>query len=524
VIHDDDGRIDTTVSWQQGGLPRSDVEMASVTGQMMLAAGCPVLHGEQSSRWYMWDGSGRYAPQSVTFALDMSQRLAEWHWHAVEDTWSRVREQIAEMPEGERPRVHTAAVKNWAAHKSYRKRLHDDAGQKAIRSALAGRLPVDDNRMDAGTGRIVVDNGVIDIAQVLRDGYVALLPHDPDELVSRRMGKGVRWDPAARCPAFERFTHDSVPDPLQRAWLLWRTACTLFGRMPRKGFLNLIGETNSGKSTYTELIAWLAGSYAKTVPVETFLAKHASDAGFRQHELMGSRFVYTHEPNPGALYDVAMMKAITGRDRQSTAAKFQAYIEWFPQCTPFIGSNNPIRFKTEDDAMMGRQEAVLFQRGYERPDEDLLDHLKAERDGILTTLVEQIIWESRLGHVPALPDSIVSLRERMADDTEDALAFITEWLGEGRLHEVDKHTYPVYKCAPIAALYTHYRYWCEDNGTRPVPKRTFSAIVSRRYPRQKSGQWVFTGLAVTSSALRPKRQADQADQADQQCRWSGTQL
>lgn len=496
VIHDGDGCIDTTVTWQQGGLPRSDVEMASVTGQMMLAAGCPIRYGAQSKTWYMWDGSGRYAVQDAEFAGAMTRRVARWHADAVRDTWSRVREQIAEMPQQDRPGVLKLAEKNWALHRAYAKRLFDDAGQKAIRSQAGEALLLDETRMDKGTGRIVVDNGVIDLEQVLADGYVRLLPHDPADLVSKRMGEGLAWDPQARCPAFERFTREAVRDEDMRWWLLWRTACTLFGRVSRKGFVNLIGARDSGKSTFTRLIDYIAGDYARSVQVETFLAKHSGDQGFRQHELMGARFVHTHEPNQSAVYDVAFMKTITGSDRQATRTLNQGFIRWFPQCTPFIGSNSPIRFNTADDAMMSRLESVLFERGYDKPDDRLSERLRAEANGILRLLVSCIEHEAR-GGMPDMPLSMIALREQMAEATEDALEFVTEWIGEGRLR-TDSQV-PAYKCVQVGSLYGHYRYWCEDAGVKPVGRKMFAAIVGRKYARSQSGgSWHFMGLVASA--------------------------
>jgi P4 family phage/plasmid primase-like protien len=493
VFHDENGAVDTTVTWQPGGLPRSDVELAMTVAGMSEAAGCPLLYGAQSHTWYALDGSGRYAPQDAVFASAMTRRIALWHAQATADVLAAVRAEIAAMPPEFRARAEKAAERNWAPHRSYRKRLWDDAGQHAIASQLAAAFACDESGMDAGTGRIIVDNGVIDADQVLADGYVRLLPHDSSDLVSRRTGAGVRWDPQARCDAFERFTRESVRDEEQRDWLLWRTACALFGRMPRKGFVNVIGARDSGKSTYTSVIDHIAGDYARSVPVETFLSKHAGDQGFRQHELMGVRFVHTHEPNASALYDVAFMKTLTGRDRQRTRTMYQRYISWFPQCTPFIGSNNPIRFSTADDAMVTRLEAVLFERGYDRPDDFLLARLQGEASGILRLLVSYIERESRQG-TPELPATMIALRERMAEATEDALEFVAEWLADGRLRAEDDA--PAYRCARVGALYQHYRYWCEEAGVKPVGRKTFAAVIGRKYPRSQSGGfWHFTGLA-----------------------------
>jgi putative DNA primase/helicase len=320
---------------------------------------------------------------------------------------------------------------------------------------------------------------------------VRLLAHDSRDLVSKRMLPGLAWEPDARCPAFERFLETSVADTDQRWWLCWRTCAALFGIRPRQGFLNLIGETNSGKTTFINLIALIAGDYGRSVPVDTFLNKKNGDQ-FSKHLLKGARFVHTQEPDEHQLYDVGFMKLLTGDDSVTTRTLFEKYVTWFPQCTPFIGSNSPIRFNTADAAMMGRLESVRFRRGYETADPHLASRLRRELPGILAYLMRHVTRE-----IPPLPVSVVTEREAMAVQTEDALDFINEYLENGLLREVGAD-YPAYHCIVRSKLYDAYRFhWCEANGTRPVNMRTFVGIVDRKYPKAHSGQRVFTGLAQT---------------------------
>jgi hypothetical protein len=83
----------------------------------------------------------------------------------------------------------------------------------------------------------------------------------------------------------------------------------------------------------------------------------------------------------------------------------------------------------------------------------------------------------------------------MAVTVEDALEFVAEWLREGRLREDTK--LPLYRCAQVHPLYQHYRYWCEEAGVRPCGRKTFSAIVGRKYKAIRSGgSWHFAGLVT----------------------------
>jgi len=494
IWHDRDGAIDLEATSGLAGYPASDVDCAASVRLMLESAGTALLHGAQTGRWYLWDGT-RYARQDEDFASRMATQAANWLWTAMRDVAACQQLEIARLPQDQQKAAADAAKARWRKQLALRSRVRDSAGYEALLRQLARACTQDESAMDAGTGEIVLGNGRVSIAQVLRDGYVRLIPHERSSLVTRRAAPGLAWDPQARAPWFSRFLATSVADPEQRFWLMWRTASALFGRMPRKGFVNLIGERDSGKSTFTKVISLLAGDYATSVPPETFLARHTGDAGFRQAELRGARFTCSHEPSPGARYDESLMKTLTGRDRQRTAGKYEKPVEWTPQLTIFIGSNSPVRFASSDEAFMSRQEVVRFAAGYELAVEDIDAILARELPGILVMLMDTLLWEAANRGKPELPQSAVDERERMAEETEDALEFVREWTETGLLTEKDD--VPAYRCATVVRMYQWYRSWCEDAGVRPLGRKTFAAVVGRRYPRARSGGvWHFTGLVA----------------------------
>jgi P4 family phage/plasmid primase-like protien len=484
-----------------GWLPASDVHSAIRLRQMFEAAGTPVILSRQTGTWYRWDGS-RYRPEKGTFAERQVVLFALNYEQAVTRVCEEIKRRTlirlgADVAEKDREKATDEELKKAGPHKAYLNHLLSESGQRAVAAQLGRVMAVDDSLLDAGTGEIVTGNGRISYEAILKIRNVELLPHDPARLVTRRTGDGVSYDPAAQCPVFCEFVATSVADVAQRDWLLWRTANALFGRMPRKGFVNLIGERDSGKSTFAALMHRLGGDYVITVQVKTFTVRGSGDSGFLDAELRGARMVFAHEPKPGARYDDGFMKAITGRDHQRTAGKWEKPVEWFPQCTPFIASNQPIRFASSDEAFMDRQEAIRFARGYEKPDPDVLDKMTRELPGILSLLLWYAIREAHNGP-PPLPASMVAERERLADETEDALRFVSEQIEEGRLAE--QPGLPVSSYVPVQWLFDSYQFWAEhierEQRTKVLGRKTFSSIVGRRYPTQKSGVYRFTGLVA----------------------------
>ncbi|HUY52665.1 MAG TPA: DUF5906 domain-containing protein [Streptosporangiaceae bacterium] len=490
-------------------MPVSDLAAVRLLEQMHEDGGWPIICGAQSGTWYRHDGAV-YAAQPAGFAAG----LAEWLAGMYELAMKRVRQRVSAAVARKHPDLALAAARDkteakdelagkeaeemekWKAQAAYKTRLWSENGQAALIRQLGRTCGVDEEQLNTETGEIVLDNGRISYKAIIASrGRIDLLPNSPERLVTKRAGAGLAYDPSATCPAFERFLETSVADRAQREWLLWRTACALFGEMPRKGFVNLIGESDSGKSIFARLMQRLGGGYAITVPVQTFLAKHVSDSGFRADALRGARMVYSQEPEPMGRYDTGYMKDLTGRDPQRTGDKYVKASQWTPQCTPFIGSNNPIRFATSDEAFMGRQEVIRFARGYDQMDELLPERLNAELPGILALLVSCIARQAWYG-MPPLPASMIAEREHLADETEDALQCVEEMIDLGSLAKAAADSVSVRQCVKVDYLYSAYRMWCESTeGIRqPLGRKTFSAIVGRRYPVKKSDGYRFTGL------------------------------
>jgi hypothetical protein len=508
----DGGGINLAESRQR--LPASDLAAAVRVGQMHADDGHPVRCGQQTGRWLRWDGSV-YAPQETTFGIDLAKRMAVDYLTALRNVGEAInmkalREAQAAGKGADEAKEMAEAEKkaDWGLHRKYREHLWSERGQAALIRQLARTWAVDESQLDTGVGEIIVDSGRISYAQILADGEVKPLEHDPARLVTLRMGAGVDYDPAAKCPVFDQFLATSVADTAQRDWLLWRAANALFGRFPRKGLVNPIGEHDSGKSTFTALLRRLGGGYARTVDAKAFLAKHASDNGFLADELRGARLVVSHEPKPGARFDTGYLKALTGReDEQHTRGPYgRAFARWLPHCTVFLGSNHPVAFDTSDTAMLERLEPVRFARGYTDMDEGLAGRMEHELPGILNRLLGCVVREAQHGP-PPLPGSMVAERERLAAATEPALRFVDEQIEEGWLRAAELGSVPVSACVPVNWLHQRYVTWAEDDevlrAAEVEGRKKFSEVVGRRYRVMKSSVYRFTGLVAGPGSPHP---------------------
>jgi phage/plasmid-associated DNA primase len=504
-------------------LPDNDTTAAKVIARICHEAGQPVLHGTQSGTWRIWDGS------VYSSCHKLGTRLADAFAEAHAEVLALVRGQIEDRAiiadrdarEGQpspaaAERAGTAARQQamavfdgqkaqggqWAAHKDYSRKIRAHGNKRALGLELEDQCATNEELFDRHPGLIAAEGQVIDGAATAASGYVVVRPADPGLMLTKRIRPGLAYDPAACCPVIMSALAASVPDDDQRGHLLLRLAYALAGLQPRKGWVNMIGPTNSGKSTFLALVQRLAGDYGGTVPVETFLAGHG-DRGFLWHELRGLRVIVTSEPPEGRRMNDSLIKSITGRDKQHTAGKNQPYVGWWPESTIFMAANAPLGYNTADLPLLERQELIGFALGYEVPDRRLLDRMTAELPGFLSMLMNLLAasaaayaggWDPEI-----LPVSMTALREDMADQTETSLRFLSEMVNEGHLAE--NKALVQEQWASTSQLYLLYQSWCEAEGIRhPDGRKTFSSKIGRRYPIVRTtGPRRFSGLILPNA-------------------------
>lgn len=426
-----------------------------------------------SQLWRMWDGTvhAKAEDGNVEYIV---QQYARSYRLVMDQVRTRA---IAEAQLGEEALTPAQALEQyrqvWRKHRQYRDAIWNNPGQSRVLRQLRDQLAVSEEKFDTAEGIVIADNGVMAITR----GGVELLPHDSFRFVTKRLAKGVRWDPAAEAPHFTRFLETSVPDAEQRRWLQAQLGLALVGR-PEKGFINLIGQTNSGKSTLIRALQSVLGSYAASVSIETFL-EGGGNTDFRLHELKGARYVFASEPAANRRLDSEIIKAVTGRDLQRTREPYGRFVEWKPCCLITIASNQPQRFETSDVAMLQRIGPIGFWQPAEL-DSSLDEKLRGERHGVLRWLADGAVRGLR--GATAMPVTMLSLREGMAVHVDDVLRWLDEALRSGWLVKDDAVS--DHQCISVAAAYQMYTAWCAGEGISVrfmATKKSFSARIRRRF-------------------------------------------
>lgn len=269
----------------------------------------------------------------------------------------------------------------------------------------------------------------------------------------------------------------------------------LTGLASERAFFFFHGPPGTAKSTLLDALRGAMGEYAVAASSDTFLTQ--SHTGGNRGDLVrlaGARLVTASEIRPGAKWDAALIKQVTGGDTLVAAAKYESEVEFKPAFTLILAANDAPRLRDDDDGMWARMKRVPFraQIPVERQERDLKARLQLPEHAaaILAWAVRGCLeWQERGGL-----DSCRAVEASTAEYRDDMDVF-ARFLEECCVFEVDAFV-------PKAELNRRYVTWCRDNGIRhPLATRDRAARLEQRgcgeRVRQGNRQW--TGIRTVDS-------------------------
>lgn len=336
----------------------------------------------------------------------------------------------------------------------------------AMLAQAAAYLTVDLDAFDRRPLTLALRNGTLKFT--VKDGRATATfakRHDPSDRLTRMMA--VDYDPKAECPLFDRLVAFCQPVERVRAYLQAVMGYGITGSVKEQIFVVLQGKGGDGKSTLVNAVKAVAGGYALSVAIETFLdtgLRRSGEASPDVARLAGdTRMICTAEPPGGAKMASAIIKAFTGGGSIVARELRQGLFEFQPIGKVFLECNRRPVINDADDGIWRRLRIILFKRQLRKDemDLDLPEKLKAEYPGILNWLIAGVkAWLERGLETPPEVDEAIEDYRRGANP-------FAEWFAE-RLELVAEHL------ELASHLYADYKAWCEDNGhERPMTQTTF---------------------------------------------------
>jgi putative DNA primase/helicase len=276
--------------------------------------------------------------------------------------------------------------------------------------------------------------------------------------------------PGGDCPLWLRFLDRITDGDVDlMAFLQRMVGYALTGSTREECLFFLHGMGANGKSKFLGAITGMLGDYAKTAPIETFIAsigeRHPTDlAG-----LQGARLVTAIETEQDRRWAESKIKTLTGGDPISARFMRQDFFEFIPQFKLLIAGNHKPGLRSVNEAMRRRFHLIPFNVTIPEAERDLhlADKLRLEWPGILDWAIKGCVAWHRDGLNP--PAAVRDATAAYLQNEDHVARWIDDCcqLGEREI-------------AKTQVLYKSYGTWCDANNEKPLSSKEFSPELDRK--------------------------------------------
>ena len=348
------------------------------------------------------------------------------------------------------------------------------------------------------------------------DGWkVKRFPHDRGDLITKLAP--VKFLPRAESPVYDGFIARVQPDGAMRRFIHQWGGLSLTGDIGEQKLAFFYGSGRNGKGTWVEAVAHLAGDYAGSVPIESFL-----DSGIKRRgdqatpdlaRLPGVRFLRVSEPEKNARLNEGLIKMVTGGDPVDARHLNKGFFTFLPDFKMTISGNHKPQVKDTSDGIWRRMQLVPWAVTIpaSEVDRSLPETLKGEASGILNRLLEGLCdWRAE-GLIE--PDAVRMATAAYRDQSDDLGRFLAATCEVGE----DLPDRPIRVKAK--ALFETYAAWAAEAGAAEWTNRGFKAAMLDKGFDQKTSNgvwWIGVQLrdGVDAEAVREGRWDGPPDQRE----------
>lgn len=293
-------------------------------------------------------------------------------------------------------------------------------------------------------------------------------PHKRSDLITKIAN--VEYKPRARCKKYDSFMEQVQPDPLMRAWLDQWGGLSMTGDITQQKLAFFYGQGRNGKGVTVETWAHIAGDYAGSIPIESFLAGGGQRRGDQATpdiaRLPGVRFLRVSEPSKGGALNEGLVKMVTGGDPVDARHLNKGFFTYLPEFKMTISGNHKPKIKDNSDGIWRRMQLVPWdvQIPWADVDAALGEKLKAEAPGIFNRLMRGLL--DMLANGLAEPAQIKAATQQYRDDSDPLGRFLAQCC---ELDEAGK--------TPSQELYQLFLAWGKEAGAAEWTTQGFAAAM-----------------------------------------------
>lgn len=287
-----------------------------------------------------------------------------------------------------------------------------------------------------------------------------LQQHNPKDLISKI--SNVRYDKNARTVKFKKFIEEIMEEDTEKINYLQKIlGYSLTGDTSEEQFYVLYGpSTRNGKTTLIEAYSNMLGGtngYAISINPESFASKqyiNSSQASGDIAKLKGYRFVNANEAPQNMVFNVNLLKKLTGRDTITARQIYQEEFDFKPNLKLFFNTNYLPIIGDNTIFTSKRVNVITFNRHFneEEQNKNLKNELKEPKilSGMFNWCIKGLKKFNKEGAIP--PEDVVNATRDYEMLNDKMANFIKERLLHTGKNEKVKDVYKV------------YRDWCENNG------------------------------------------------------------
>jgi putative DNA primase/helicase len=401
-------------------------------------------HGGKKGKWLMWDGE--------RWLEDNKKNMVNLALITIRDMHNRTEE----MPDCEEK---DRLLNHWG------NKAESVGKVKAMLKAAEAipKIGITPKELDSNLWLFNCKNGTID----LKTGE--LRPHNRNDRITKMAP--IPYHPDAKCPIWDTFLLKLFDGNMEDVKVLQRAiGYSLTGDTRDKSLYYIIGPTDSGKTTFVEIIRKMMGDYGKTTEFNSFVYRKSSAGAARSDiaRLEGTRFVTASEVRKDEKFDDALLKGLTGKDTVVARLLYREHTEFNTQCKIFLVANDMP--KTDDEALLNRIVPLPFKIRIpkEKQDKKLDQKLTNELPGILAWAVRGcLMWQEKKA-LQLSPNVSQALLEYGAK-ADIIKSFIRDSCRRWR----QAHS-------PFSDLYDEFKTWCGRNRIHTPSKKAFSQALERK--------------------------------------------
>lgn len=353
-----------------------------------------------------------------------------------------------------------------------------------------------------------VSNGTIDLRTRAEKTF---REHDSADLITAI--SHVHYDPAAKCPGWDKFIEEVTCGREKLANYLRRLVGYALTGVVRESMLAfLYGEGSNGKSVFVEVICELLGKdYAMRSAPELLMDRGGESHPTERADLFGKRLCASNEIKGSRSLNESLVKDLTGGDSIRARRMREDFWEFKPTHKVWMLGNHRPRIKGTDNGIWRRLKMIPFDGKWVEPGDakpgDLVADLEL-KPKLLSELPGILNW--------ALAGCAEWQEEGMGESDEVAKATAEYRTSEDVIGTFIEESCVVGKHCTVKAgtLYVAYRDWAEKAGERVSSVRTFGEEVSRRFERERSDGIWYTGLGLKTKLDGDQQHADEQQEID----------